>query len=87
MGATVKNVVPCSQCAEHQQDCWAKDDCGQGCLHCAEKKQRYSLVRGVAVTIGRSTNAFDRLADSQEKAMILLERMVIAVKALTSSVM
>jgi hypothetical protein len=87
MGATVKNSVPCSRCAECQQDCWAKDNCRQGCLHCVEKKQQCSLVWGATAVISQSTDTFDRLLDSQEKATILLERMVMASMAMTLSVM
>jgi hypothetical protein len=74
VGATFLNVALCTRCAEHQQDCWAKDDHRQGCLHCARKKQKCSLVRGATgLPMVTSGNTWEQIAGVQERLAVAVE--------------
>jgi hypothetical protein len=74
-------------CMEGQQECWAKANCRQGCKSCTLRKQRCSLIWGAAVMIGRPSEGADHLVDVQERSMDILEQVVMALEALTSSIL
>ena len=73
------NPYPCTHCIERERPCWAKDDSrGQGCLFCAEKKQKCSLVGGAAGLPGLSSDDVERLVVAQEKLVGAQERIASA---------
>jgi hypothetical protein len=74
IGAIFLNVAPSTRFAECQQDCWAKDNCRQGCLHCIGKKQKCSLVQGAAgLLMVTSGNTLERTAGAQERLVVAME--------------